>query len=166
MMPQIGFSEMLLLGILALVVLGPRDLPLMMRKFGRFTGKLRAMAWEFRQSFDEIGRQAELDELRKEVEALKKSTVDPIKQDLEQTQAEMRAESAAVTKAIADTSKPIEHPETDTVGAETAASEDEMKPLDKPDAADQSEPSSEDDVDTAEKKPGTVTANSQKDAAE
>ena len=60
MLPQIGMSEMLLLGMLALVVLGPRDLSLMMRRAGRWTGKLRAMAWEFRQSFEEIGRQAEL----------------------------------------------------------------------------------------------------------
>ena len=47
MLPQIGMSEMLLLGMLALVVLGPRDLSLMMRRAGRWTGKLRAMAWEF-----------------------------------------------------------------------------------------------------------------------
>ena len=46
----------------------------MMRKFGRFTGKMRAMAFEFKQGFDELGRQAELEELRKEVADLKKHT--------------------------------------------------------------------------------------------
>jgi sec-independent protein translocase protein TatB len=93
MMPQIGFSEMLLIGILALVVLGPKDLPLMMRKFGKFTGKLRAMAWEFQRSFDELGRQAELDELRKEVEDLKRSSgVDEINRDLNESQADFEAE--------------------------------------------------------------------------
>ena len=65
MMPGVGFEEMILLVLVAIVVIGPKDLPLMMRKFGRFTGKMRAMAFEFKQGFDELGRQAELDELRK-----------------------------------------------------------------------------------------------------
>ena len=74
MMPGIGFAEMLLLALVAVVVIGPKDLPLMARKFGRFTGKMRAMAFEFKQGFDELGRQAELEELRKEVADLKKHT--------------------------------------------------------------------------------------------
>ena len=44
MMPGIGFAEMVLLALVAVVVIGPKDLPLMARKFGRFTGKMRAMA--------------------------------------------------------------------------------------------------------------------------
>jgi Tat protein translocase TatB subunit len=58
MMPGIGFAEMVLLVVVALVVIGPKDLPLMMRKFGRFTGKMRALAFEFKQGIDELGRQA------------------------------------------------------------------------------------------------------------
>lgn len=71
MFPQIGFSEMLLLGLIALIVVGPKDLPLLMRKAGKAMAKLRSMATEFRSSFDELARQAEIDELRKEVEALR-----------------------------------------------------------------------------------------------
>jgi sec-independent protein translocase protein TatB len=74
MMPGIGFAETILLVLVAVVVIGPKDLPLMMRKFGRFTGKMRALAFEFKQGFDELGRQAELEELRKEVADLKKHT--------------------------------------------------------------------------------------------
>ncbi len=74
MMPGVGFEEMILLVLVAIVVIGPKDLPLMMRKFGRFTGKMRAMAFDFKQGFDELGRQAELEELRKEVSDLKKHT--------------------------------------------------------------------------------------------
>ena len=44
LMPGIGFFEMILLVVVAIVVIGPKELPLMMRKFGRFTGKMRAMA--------------------------------------------------------------------------------------------------------------------------
>ncbi|MBI1339647.1 twin-arginine translocase subunit TatB [bacterium] len=90
MLPGVDFTEMLLLVIIALVFLGPRDLPLMMRKVGRFTGKMRAMAFEFRQSFDELGRQAELEELRKEVADLKKQTgLDELGRDLEQSKRDM-----------------------------------------------------------------------------
>ncbi len=65
--------EVLIIGALALIVIGPKDLPIAMRKLGRFIGKLRGMAAEFRASFDELARQSELDELRKEVDALRAS---------------------------------------------------------------------------------------------
>ncbi len=74
MLPSLGFSEIVLLGILALVVVGPKDLPLLLRKIGRWTAKLRGMAQEFRTGFDELARQAELDELRREVDALRRTT--------------------------------------------------------------------------------------------
>ncbi|HWA00904.1 MAG TPA: Sec-independent protein translocase protein TatB [Caulobacterales bacterium] len=75
MLPSLGFQEIVLLGILALVVVGPKELPLLLRKIGRWTAKLRAMAQEFRTGFDELARQAELDELKKEVEALRRNQV-------------------------------------------------------------------------------------------
>jgi sec-independent protein translocase protein TatB len=75
MLPSLGFQEILVLGVLALVVVGPKDLPLLLRKLGRWTAKLRGMANEFRSGFDELARQAELDELKKEVDALRRNTV-------------------------------------------------------------------------------------------
>lgn len=66
-----GAFEMLLIGAIALIVVGPKDLPIVMRKVGQFTAKLRGMAAEFRASFDEMARQSELDDLRREVEALR-----------------------------------------------------------------------------------------------
>lgn len=74
MLPSLGFQEIVLLGIIALVVVGPKDLPLLLRKLGKWTAKLRGMAQEFRTGFDELARQAELDELRKEVDALRRTT--------------------------------------------------------------------------------------------
>ncbi len=55
------------------MVVGPKDLPRLMHMAGKWAGKARAMANEFRRSFDEMARQAELDELRKEIEDLKKN---------------------------------------------------------------------------------------------
>lgn len=69
--PGIGGLEILVIGLLALIVVGPKDLPLLLRKVGRVVGKARAMANEFRSSFDEMARQSELEELRKEVQAMR-----------------------------------------------------------------------------------------------
>jgi sec-independent protein translocase protein TatB len=74
MLPSLGFNEIIILGILALVVVGPKDLPLLFRKLGKWTAKLRGMAQEFRTGFDELARQAELDELKREVQALRRTT--------------------------------------------------------------------------------------------
>jgi sec-independent protein translocase protein TatB len=67
-----GAVELIFLAAIALIVVGPKDLPVLMRKVGKFTAKVRGMAAEFRASFDELARQSELDELRKEVEDLRK----------------------------------------------------------------------------------------------
>lgn len=72
MLPDIGASELILIAVVALIVVGPKDLPLLMRKVGQFMARLRGMAAEFRASFDEMARQSELDELRKEVEAMRR----------------------------------------------------------------------------------------------
>ncbi|MGH7021872.1 MAG: Sec-independent protein translocase protein TatB [Brevundimonas sp.] len=69
--PGVGGFEILVIGLVALLVVGPKDLPMLMRKVGQFVAKARGMANEFRASFDEMARQSELDDLRKEVEALR-----------------------------------------------------------------------------------------------
>lgn len=71
MLPDVGATEYLVIAIVALIVVGPKDLPVLLRKLGQFVAKLRGMASEFRASFDEMARQSELDELRKEVEAMR-----------------------------------------------------------------------------------------------
>jgi sec-independent protein translocase protein TatB len=71
MLPDLSAAHMLIVVIVALVVVGPKDLPMLLRKIGKFIGKMRGMANEFRASFDEMARQSELDELRKEVEAMR-----------------------------------------------------------------------------------------------
>ena len=72
MLPQFGFSEFLLIAIVALVVVGPKDLPMMMRRLGQFVGKAKSMARDFQSAFEDIAKQTELDELRREIEQLKK----------------------------------------------------------------------------------------------
>jgi sec-independent protein translocase protein TatB len=75
--PDIGVSEMLVVAAVALIVVGPKDLPLLMRRVGQFIAKLRGMASEFRASFEDMARQSELEELRKEVEAMRSGNFTP-----------------------------------------------------------------------------------------
>jgi sec-independent protein translocase protein TatB len=71
MLPEIGASELLVIAVVALIVVGPKDLPQLLRRIGQFMAKLRSMASEFRASFDDMARQSELDDLRREVEAMR-----------------------------------------------------------------------------------------------
>ena len=71
MFPEGRLFDFVIVAAVALIVVGPKDLPLLMRKVGQFMAKVRGMAAEFRASFDELARQSELDELRREVQALR-----------------------------------------------------------------------------------------------
>lgn len=62
---DIGWSELLVIGIVALVVIGPKELPGVLRSVGQMVGKLRRMAGEFQGQFQEALREAELDSLKK-----------------------------------------------------------------------------------------------------
>jgi sec-independent protein translocase protein TatB len=64
-------SHIIILLAVALVVVGPKDLPKLMHMVGKWVGKARGLASEFKKSFDDMARESELDELRKEIESLR-----------------------------------------------------------------------------------------------
>ncbi|ADM09494.1 hypothetical protein PB2503_07142 [Parvularcula bermudensis HTCC2503] len=76
LVPQLGMVELFVLAILALIVVGPKDLPRLMRTVGQTVNRVRKMAEDFKSGFDEMAREAEVEEMRREIEALKKETVD------------------------------------------------------------------------------------------
>jgi sec-independent protein translocase protein TatB len=82
MLPGVGGGEIVVIGVVALLVVGPKDLPKLLRQLGRFVGRMRAMADDFKTSFEDMARQSELDDLRKEVEALRSSQSLPVIDDL------------------------------------------------------------------------------------
>jgi sec-independent protein translocase protein TatB len=89
MLPQLGFAEMIVLALLAIIVVGPKDLPKLMRSFGNIMAKIRGLGQEFKDAFDEMGAEDEIAEMRKELEDLKKmGSVKSLTGDLEE---EMRA---------------------------------------------------------------------------
>jgi sec-independent protein translocase protein TatB len=63
-----SWSELLVIALVALVVIGPKDLPRVLRAAGKWAAKARAVAREFQGSIDQMIRESELDEVRKEVE--------------------------------------------------------------------------------------------------
>jgi len=65
---DIAWSELALIAAVALIVIGPKDLPRVMRNIGQWTRRARTMAAEFQRNLDDMMREAELDEIRKEVE--------------------------------------------------------------------------------------------------
>ncbi len=66
---DIAPSEFMLFALVALIVIGPKDLPKAMRVVGRFVGKARGMASQFRSGFDAMVREAELEEMEKKWKA-------------------------------------------------------------------------------------------------
>ncbi|MFC7662691.1 Sec-independent protein translocase protein TatB [Methylorubrum suomiense] len=77
-MLDMSWGEVMLIGGVALIVIGPKDLPKALRTLGQVTTKVRRMAGEFQHQFNEAIREAELDEVRRDVEGVKR-TVDAAK---------------------------------------------------------------------------------------
>lgn len=117
-MLDIGWPELLIVAVVLIIVVGPKDLPPMLRAFGRTTTKLRSMAAEFRGQFDEALREAELDDVKKTFDDARKlnpmqsirDAVNPLKQtgneiraDLEKT---VRTPDAAKAAAKVDVPEP------------------------------------------------------------
>src|SRR5262245_5099731 len=71
---DIGWSEILVIIVVAIVVVGPKDLPRLMGTFGHYAGKLRRAAADFQRQFDEAMREAELAEVKKAMESVRAET--------------------------------------------------------------------------------------------
>lgn len=87
-MLDIGWTELLVIAVILIVVVGPKDLPPMIRAFGKMTKRLRQTAGEFRAQFDEALREAELDDLKNSVNDIRslnpantiRETLNPLRQ--------------------------------------------------------------------------------------
>ncbi|HZD63239.1 MAG TPA: Sec-independent protein translocase protein TatB [Xanthobacteraceae bacterium] len=109
---EIGWGELLIIGIVALIAIGPKELPGVLRTLGQWMSKLRRMASEFQSQFHEAMREAELADLKKQVEdmtsqAQSYANFDPVgevRRELESTQQQI--ESAMVEKPAAETASP------------------------------------------------------------
>lgn len=99
---EIGWTEMLVIAVVMIVIVGPKDLPKMLRTFGRTTSKLRSMAGDFQRQFNEALKEAELDDVKKSVDSLKSlNPANEIKKHLNPLE-----KAAADVRAGLDTLKP------------------------------------------------------------
>lgn len=135
---DIGWDEMALVAVVALIVIGPKDLPVVLRQVGRWTRKARELAGEFQRGVDDMVRESELAELKSQVEkaadpnALRREvekTVDPtgeIARSLEPPV--MPAEDAAAQSASATATAPEALPEPEPELPATAPFDPPAKP--------------------------------------
>ena len=68
---NIGWSELLLIAVVAIIVVGPKELPRLMRTFGHYAGKLRRAAADFQRQFEDAMQESELDEMRKALDEVR-----------------------------------------------------------------------------------------------
>lgn len=72
-MLDMSWGEVMVIGAVALIVIGPKDLPRALRTVGNVTGKIRRMAAEFQGQFNEAMREAELDDVKKQLQGVNES---------------------------------------------------------------------------------------------
>ncbi|MFZ0195422.1 MAG: Sec-independent protein translocase protein TatB [Pseudolabrys sp.] len=102
---DIGWGELVVIGIVALIAIGPKELPTVLRTLGQFMGKVRRMASEFQGQFQEAMREAEMADLKKQAEDLKSSVSDLTSFDpMASTKKEI--ESAFVMPEVGTASEP------------------------------------------------------------
>jgi sec-independent protein translocase protein TatB len=94
---DITSSKLLILGIVALLVIGPKDLPALLRTIGKYVGIIKRQAAEFRAQFDEAMRESELQQLKKDVESMG-----------QEAEATMRAAEQSVHNDMADASRSVD----------------------------------------------------------
>jgi len=128
-MLDIGWTELFIVGVVALIVIGPKDLPGALHTFGKYVGQLRRMVRQFQDGIDDIARQEELRELQKTVTDATDS----------------RAFDRYLQNDIDDAAKPVKP------AVEHDAQADTTAPAERP-----ADPAPEDDK-PAEPKPGSPT---------
>jgi sec-independent protein translocase protein TatB len=93
-------SKLLILGVVALLVIGPKDLPALLRTLGRYMGIIKRHAAEFRAQFDEAMRESELEQLKKEVETVGSTAEAHMRAAEHSLETELASASDSVTPAL------------------------------------------------------------------
>jgi sec-independent protein translocase protein TatB len=161
----IDSPELLVIAIVALVVIGPKELPSLLRSWGKWMAQMRGMAAEFRGHVDEMVRQSELDDVKKQLESgssgLDLQALDPTKQIKSAIQEGMAEGEKAFNEAKSTFDNPLAEPESapqiaaepqPAVGEAEAPSSVASEPLPEPAPVAESSPAA------AEEKPAKAVA--------
>ena len=140
----IDSPELLVIAIVALVVIGPKELPGLLRSWGKWMAQMRGMAAEFRGHVDEMVRQSELDDVKKQLEGtsgLDLQSLDPTKQIKSAIQEGMAEGEKAFNEAKSTFDNPLAEPESaPQVAAEPQPAIAEVAPTGEAPSAVASEP--------------------------
>jgi sec-independent protein translocase protein TatB len=94
-------SKLLILGLVALIVVGPKDLPVLLRTIGKYLGLIRRQASEFRAQFDEAMRESELASLKSEMDGIKRDVSETVQSATSSIRADVDAASREIDNQIA-----------------------------------------------------------------
>jgi sec-independent protein translocase protein TatB len=108
---DLGWGKIIIIAVIALVVIGPKELPAVLRTVGQWMGKIRRMAAEFQGQFQEAMREAEMADLKKSIDSITEATrgmgsgFDPlssVSKDIESAFADKPASTPATTPATGE----------------------------------------------------------------
>jgi sec-independent protein translocase protein TatB len=123
----IDSPELLVIAIVALVVIGPKELPGLLRTWGKWMAQMRGMASEFRGHVDEMVRQSELDDVKKQLEGaqgLDLQALDPTREIKQAISEGMSEGEKAFNEAKSSIDNPLAEPESaPQIAAEPAVAE-------------------------------------------
>lgn len=104
-------SKLLILAVVALIVVGPKDLPALMRTVGRYLGMIRRQANEFRAQFEDAMRESELSDLKKEVEQLGEEARSTLNETTSAVESQVSDVTREMNASLAEIDKPSLTPE-------------------------------------------------------
>jgi sec-independent protein translocase protein TatB len=118
---DIGWTEMALIAVVAVVVIGPKELPKVMRELGLWVSRARGLSRNFLDQLEEMSRQSGIDEVRKEVEAVRQlnpartieQAIDP-EGVIKREAAELEKVGAPITPAVSPPATPSPTPASET----------------------------------------------------
>ncbi|HET7849096.1 MAG TPA: Sec-independent protein translocase protein TatB [Pseudolabrys sp.] len=127
---DIGWGELVVIGIVALIAIGPKELPTVLRTLGQYMAKIRSMASEFQGQFQEALREAEMADLKKHADDLNAAvsdigSFDPVASTQKQLESALEDKPEALASETETAGDPAEHkpPDIDPVPAEPVAAE-------------------------------------------
>jgi len=109
---DITSSKLLILGLVALMVIGPKDLPALLRTIGKYIGIIKRHANDFRAQFDEAMRESELDQIKRDAEASMREAEEKIRQQMSEAQAGIDPNKILGSDPFAEPAPPASAPAT------------------------------------------------------
>ncbi len=97
---DVSWSELLILAVVTLIFVGPKELPVFLGTLGRYAGMVRKQATEFRRHFDDAMREAELDQIRNDVETMARDVNESVMSATRAAEADVNSAKASLNGAL------------------------------------------------------------------